>query len=96
MFNIQYNFRARYLVTIKDENQLKVYGHHICNFKEAFLVIKASKRFIGKSRTCDMTQMMDGDISDYVGHTILVGGDDIDLYMFQGLKLSNSVQKIKL
>ena len=75
-FSILSNYRARYLVTINDGNQIKVYKHGICDIKEAFLLIKASKIFIGKSRIYHMTQMMDDLISDYVGNTILLGSND--------------------
>ena len=78
LFNRLYNFHARDLVTIKDKNQRKVYKHAICNFKESFLDIKASKILIGKSRICDMTRVIDGHISDYDGSTILIGDDDND------------------
>ena len=44
MFNVQYIFRGRYLVTKNDENKINVYKHDICKFKEAFLVITSSKK----------------------------------------------------
>ena len=80
-FSILYSFHSRFPVTINDENQINVYKHDICNFKEAFLVIKASKTFIGNSRICDMTRMIDTHISDYDGNIIFVGGDD-KVYIF--------------
>ena len=71
-----YNYRARHLLTIKDENQIEIYEHDICNSKEALLVIKAKEISDEKSCFYEITQMMDYHISGYDGNTILLGGDD--------------------
>ena len=87
IFNILYNFRACYLITINDENQLNVCMHNICNPKEAFLVIKASENFIGKSHMCDLTRMIGTHNFDYDGNTILVGCDRNDYILFSGFEI---------
>ena len=87
MFKIFFNNRARYLATIRDEIQKIGCKHVICNFKGAFLVIKASKGFIGKSILCDMTQIMADHISDYDGNTFLIGSDDNEYIFISGFEI---------
>ena len=87
MFSILYIFRAPYLVTINDENQINVYTHELCIFKETILVVKASEKILGISRICDMTRMIVTPISDYDGNKILVGGDDNDFISSFGFEI---------
>ena len=85
------------------------YIYEKCKFEEAFLVLKPSKKFIGKSRICKMTERSGACASsDFDGHTILVGSDDnescleeytkrgLDIDFFLELKLPISLQKTKL
>ena len=53
--NILLIFSACCFVTINDKNQIKAYKHDIFNFKEPFLLIKASKIFFGKSPIKDFS-----------------------------------------
>ena len=76
IFIVLHIFSARYLMKNIDENQVKDWKYDVCNFKEAFLVIKASKTFFGEPRIWDMTQMIDGQTGDYDRDAILVGSDD--------------------
>ena len=97
MFSILYHFRARYLFLIIVENEIKVFKYDICKFREAFLVTKACEIFIGKSSLCDLTGMIDGQISDYDCNTILVAGDDneyIFISAFEIKKLSTEDKTI--
>ena len=82
---------------IIDENEKKVFKHDICKLKEALLVTKACKNFIGKSSLCDLTRMIDGRTSDYDGNTTLVAGDDNDytvISAFENKKLSTEGKTI--
>ena len=43
-------------------------------------------KIIAESRKCDMTQMMDDQISDYLGNTFLPGSNDNDYIFISGLE----------
>ena len=79
MFIILNNYRTRYLVTFIDGNQISAYRHDLGNFKEPFLVTKASETYIVKDPDCEN--------SGYDSNTILVGGDDNE-YFFWGFEIN--------
>ena len=103
VFVMRHHYRSRCLVTIDNElSTFYVCKDENCKIEKAFLLLKPCKIltvFIGKSCICRTIQISAVcDSFDFDGNTILVGRDDngYNNYVFiSGLKLSNSVQKIK-
>ena len=65
----------------------KVCKHDICVFKQALLVIKSCKIIFGKSRMCDITQMLVDSFFDFDANTILPGSDDGEYILISGFQI---------
>ena len=74
---MQYNYRSRYLVTIRNEQTLdhvvNIYKYEKCKFQAHFCGLKPRKIFVGKNRICRNTKKSRAcDDSDFNGNTFLL------------------------
>ena len=73
IYIMQYNYRSLYLVTIGNENEIKVYNYETCMFIEPFHTSEPNKLFIGKGPIFRTTEMLGArDKPDSDGHTIFL------------------------
>ena len=76
VFMIQNNYKSRYLVIILDNN-VNDYKYEYCKFDLPFLSFQPKNTFIGKSKTCKMTESSEAnDDSDFDGNIILLKLED--------------------
>ena len=86
---MQRNYCSRYLVTIDNkQSRVNLYENERSKFEEVFLLLKACKRFVGKSRTCRMTEMSGVcDSSDFDLKTFLIGSDDNEYILISAVEI---------
>ena len=102
IYNMQYNYRSRYLGTIDNENARSFSKYDTYHFKEPLLTLKPNEIYLGKSRICAMAKM--SGVNDHVefdGVTILENVDN-EYYFRETIqtildaKLLSSLQTIKI
>ena len=86
IFMIQYNYQSKYLVVIDGDGY--VYKYDKCKFDQPFLSFRSKHIFIGKSKTCPMTEFSGAnDSPDYDGNTLLLEFEDNEYVYISGLEI---------
>ena len=74
IYIMQYNYRSKYLVVIKENTYVSVYKYEKYKFEQPFLSFQPKHIFIGQSKVCLMTQFSGAadNSSDFDGNTLLL------------------------